>query len=178
LKFFLQQIFDLAEAEIFSHAEYVEARKRGRSLARKQGIDAVIKANNLDALVAPTGSPPWCTDLVNGDHFLGASSSVSAVAGYPIINVPAGFIFGLPVGISFMGRAFSEPTLIKLASGFEAVTNARRAPKLSSTDVQAASKDIRRLHQKRDVEMNWEKQRKIYAAARRRLPMIDVRGRL
>jgi len=75
----------------------------------------------------------WPTDLVNGDNFLGASSGPSAVAGYPIISVPAGFAFDLPLGISFLGRAFSEPTLIKLASGFEHVTGARRAPKFFST---------------------------------------------
>src|SRR4030095_15724387 len=82
----------------------------------------------LDALVAPTGSPSWTTDLVNGDHFTGASSGPCAVAGYPIINVPMGFAFGLPVGISFMGTAYSEAKLIKLASGFEAATHARRGP--------------------------------------------------
>src|SRR5205823_12884997 len=90
--------------------------------------DAALTANNLDAIVAPTGQPSWPIDLVNGDHFLGASSSPAAIAGYPLINVPMGFSFGLPVGITFMGTAFGEPTLIKVASGFEAVTHARRKP--------------------------------------------------
>jgi amidase len=133
LKFFLQEWFDLSEADIFSEQEYLDALARGHSLAREQGIDAVMAQYNLDALVAPTGSPAWPTDLINGDHFLGASSSPAAVAGYPIINVTAGFAFGLPVGISFMGRAFSEPTLIKLASGFEHVTHARRPPQFLPT---------------------------------------------
>lgn len=133
LKYFLQEWFDLAEAEAFSEQEYLEALARGRSLAREQGIDAVMDQFALDALVAPTGSPAWPIDLINGDHFLGASSSPAAVAGYPIINVPAGDAFGLPIGISFMGRAFSEPTLIKVASGFEHVTRARRPPEFLTT---------------------------------------------
>ena len=82
----------------------------------------------LDALVAPTGGPAWITDLVDGDHFAGGSSSAAAVAGYPNINVPAGFFFGLPVGISFFGRAWSEPTLIKLAYSFEQATKFRKPP--------------------------------------------------
>ena len=84
--------------------------------------------HRLDALVAPTGGPPWTTDLINGDHFSGASSTPAAVAGYPNINVPAGYIYGLPVGISFFGRAWSEPVLIKLAYGFEQATRHRAAP--------------------------------------------------
>jgi amidase len=128
LQFFGQELMELAEAEIFSQQDYDEALVRGRMLAATDGIDAILAAENLDALVAPTGSPSWPIDLVNGDHFLGASSGPCAVAGYPIINVPAGQAFGLPVGISFMGTAFSEPTLIKLASGFENATKARRRP--------------------------------------------------
>ena len=83
--------------------------------------------HQLDALVAPTGGPAWLTDLVNGDHVAGGSSNAAAVAGYPNINVTAGFIFGLPVGISFFGRAWSEPILIKIAYAFEQVTKARQA---------------------------------------------------
>jgi amidase len=78
--------------------------------------------------VAPTGGPAWLTDLIDGDHFGGGSSTVAAVAGYPNITVPAGFIFGLPIGISFFGRAWSEPTLIKLAYAFEQATKWRKAP--------------------------------------------------
>ena len=128
LKWFGQELFTLAEEEFFSEEDYIAALERGPRLAGPEGIDAIIAEKDLDALVAPTGSPAWPIDLVNGDHFLGASSGPAAIAGYPIINVPMGEAFGLPVGLSFMAGAYSEPTLIKLASGFEAVTKARRAP--------------------------------------------------
>ncbi|HEY7214866.1 MAG TPA: amidase [Thermoanaerobaculia bacterium] len=134
LQYFGQEFFELAEQEIFSQQEYEDALVRGHDLAGKNGIDAILAQENLDALVAPTGSPSWPTDLVNGDHFLGASSGPCAVAGYPIINMPAGFAFGLPLGISFMGTAFSEAKLIKLASGFEAATHARRPPTYIPTE--------------------------------------------
>jgi amidase len=133
LKWFLQEWFELAEAEIFSEAEYLDALERGPRIAGPEGIDAILAAHSLDALVAPTGSPSWPTDLVNGDHFLGASSWPAAMAGYPLINVPSGYAFGLPVGISLMGTAFSEPTLIKVAHGFEQATNHRRAPEYIET---------------------------------------------
>ena len=83
----------------------------------------------LDALVAPTAGPAWCTDLINGDHVPGGSSTPAAVAGYPNINVTAGYAFGLPVGISFFGAANSEALLIKLAYAFEQATRHRRPPK-------------------------------------------------
>jgi amidase len=133
LKWFLQELLDLAEADVFSEQDYLDALEREHKLAREQGLDAVLDDMQLDALVAPTGSPAWPNDLVNGDHFLGASSTPAAMAGYPLINVTAGYAFGLPVGMSFMGRAWSEPTLIKLASGFEAVTERRRAPRFLPT---------------------------------------------
>ena len=82
----------------------------------------------LDALVAPTGSPAWPTDLVNGDHFLGASSTPAAVAGYPSVTVPAGFVQGLPVGLSFIGRAWSEAKLIQYAYAYEQATHHRKPP--------------------------------------------------
>lgn len=132
LLFFLQELFDLCALDPITQDAYVAALQTGRMFSRKQGINAVMAQHNLDALVSPTGSPPWSTDLIDGDHFLGASSTPCAVAGYPIINVPSGFVFGLPLGISFMGTAFSEPTLIKLASGFEAVTQVRRPPEFRS----------------------------------------------
>jgi len=88
-----------------------------------------MNKHNLDALVAPTGGPAWLTDLINGDHVAGGSSNAAAVAGYPNINVTAGFLFGLPIGISFFGRAWTEPTLIKFAYSFEQTTQARQAPR-------------------------------------------------
>src|SRR5262249_17790637 len=91
-------------------------------------LDAALADFKLDAIVAPTDSPAWTTDLILGDHFLFASSGLAGPPGYPIIQVPAGEVLGMPVGISFIGTAFSEPTLIKLASGFEAVTHARTEP--------------------------------------------------
>ncbi len=129
LKWFLQEILDLSEADLFDEATYLASLARARQLGGVDGIDAVLAQHNLDALVAPTGQPTWTTDLVNGDHFLGASSSPAAIAGYPLISVPAGNSFGAPLGITFMGTAFSEPLLIKLASGFEAATHARKKPR-------------------------------------------------
>jgi amidase len=133
LKFFLQEWFLLAEADTFSEAEYLAALALSQQISQDQGIDAVMDQHNLDAIVALTGAPAWPTNLINGDHFLGASSSTAAMAGYPLINVPAGSTFGLPVGISFMGRAFSEPTLITVAHGFEQATQARRPPEFLET---------------------------------------------
>ena len=109
--------------------EYVEAIKKNHELAGKEGIDATMDKNKLDAIVGPTGGPAWLTDIVNGDAFGGGSSQFAAVAGYPNITVTAGFDFGLPVGISFFGRAWSEPVLIKLAYSFEQATKFRKAPR-------------------------------------------------
>jgi len=108
--------------------EYLDALDKDHRLSRTEGIDAVLGKYHLDALVAPTGGPAWCTDLVNGDHAPGGSSTPAAVAGYPNINVTAGYVFGLPVGISFFGTANSEALLIKLAYAFEQATRQRRAP--------------------------------------------------
>ena len=107
---------------------YLDALKKNRRLARTEGIDAVMQKYRLDALVAPTAGPAWLTDLIDGDHDAGGSSTLAAVAGYPNINVPAGYAWGLPVGISFFGTANSEPRLIKLAYAFEQATRHRRAP--------------------------------------------------
>ena len=129
LKWFGQELFLSAEATTnLSDPVYIAALAKSHLLSRQQGIDAVMSQFNLDALVAPTGSPAWTTDLVQGDHFTTASSTPAAQAGYPIVTVPAGFSFGLPVNISFIGRAFSEPTLIRLAFAFEQATKARRVP--------------------------------------------------
>lgn len=107
---------------------YLAALAENHRLSRQEGIDAVMERLQLDALVMPTGSPPWKIDLVDGDHGLGGSSQPAALAGYPAVSVPAGYVFGLPVGITFMGRAFSEPKLIRLAYAFEQATRARLAP--------------------------------------------------
>ncbi|MGA2738622.1 MAG: amidase [Bryobacteraceae bacterium] len=109
--------------------EYLDALEKDHRLSRTEGIDAVMSKFRLDALVAPTGGPAWCTDLINGDHDPGGSSTPAAVAGYPNINVPAGYAFGLPVGISFFGAANSEALLIRLAYAFEQATRHRKAPK-------------------------------------------------
>lgn len=107
---------------------YLEALANNHRYARDEGIDAVLGAHQLDAIVAPSGGPAWLTDWVNGDHYGGGSSSPAAVAGYPSVTVPAGFIFGLPVGISFIGGAYQEPTLIRLTYAFEQASQARRPP--------------------------------------------------
>ena len=120
--------------------EYVDALDLNRQLARAEGIDFVMDKFKLDALFAPTGGPAWVTDLVNGDHSAGGSSSAAAVAGYPNINVTAGFLWGLPVGVSFFGRAWSEPTLLKIAYSFEQLTKARQKPRfLPTVDIHSNS---------------------------------------
>jgi amidase len=133
MPFFGQEIFIRAEAKgPLTDRAYLAALRKNRLLSRAQGIDAVMTRHRLDALVAPTGGPAWTTDLVNGDHFSGASSTPAAVAGYPNVQVPAGFVHGLPVGISFFGRAFTEAKLIGLAYAFEQATRHRRPPKFSA----------------------------------------------
>jgi amidase len=130
MPYFGQDLFLKAEAKgPLTTPEYIEALQKNHRLARTEGIDALMEKHRLDAIVAPTGGPAWITDLVNGDHVAGGSSNAAAVAGYPNINVTAGFIHGLPVGISFFGRAWSEPTLIRLAYAFEQATNVRQAPR-------------------------------------------------
>jgi amidase len=130
MPYFGQDIMIKAQAKgPLTSKAYLAALKKNDLLTRTQGIDFVMKKNKLDALVAPTGGPPWPTDWINGDHFTGGYSSASAVAGYPHITLPAGYVFGLPVGISFFGGAFSEPKLIKIAYAFEQATKARRTPK-------------------------------------------------
>jgi amidase len=130
MPYFGQDIMIKAEAKgPLTSKPYLAALRKNHLLTQTQGIDFVIKKNKLDALVAPTGGPPWPTDWINGDHFTGGYSSASAIAGYPHITVPAGYVFGLPVGISFFGGAFSEPKLIRIAYAFEQATKARRTPK-------------------------------------------------
>jgi len=134
MPYFAQELFLKAEAKgPLSSKEYLDALKRCRRLSRKEGIDATMEKYKLDALVAPTDSPAWLTDLIDSDHFIGGSSTIAAVAGYPSITVPAGFVFGLPVGISFFGRAWTEPALLKFAYAFEQATHSRRPPKFLTT---------------------------------------------
>ena len=130
MPYFGQDLMIKAQAKgPLSSKEYLAALEKDHRLSRTEGIDAVMSKHRLDALVAPTAGPAWCTDLIDGDHDPGGSSTPAAVAGYPNINVPAGYAFGLPVGISFFGAANSEALLIKLAYAFEQATRHRRAPK-------------------------------------------------
>ncbi|MEI7771613.1 MAG: amidase family protein, partial [Chloroflexales bacterium] len=133
MPYFGQEIFLMAEEKGgLDDPAYIDALARSRDNARN-AIDSLMEQLALDAIVMPSESPAWLTDLVNGDHFLGGSSALAARAGYPLITVPAGEAHGLPVGITFMGRAFSEPTLIRLAYGFEQASHARRPPQLLPT---------------------------------------------
>jgi len=132
MPYFGQDLFIKAEAKgPLTGKEYLDALRADHRLSRKEGIDAVTDKFRLDAIIASTAGPAWITDLVNGDHVGGGSSNAAAVAGYPDITVPAGFIAGLPVGISFFGRAWSEPVLLKLAYAFEQTTKARKAPRFA-----------------------------------------------
>ncbi len=133
MPFFNQDIFDLAESlapgpddpqPVFGGLTYNQALAIDHN-AGVNGIDAAISQFHLDAVVSATDNPAWATDLIYGDHFIFGTSGLAAAPGYPIVQVPAGMVFGAPLGISFFGTAFSEPTLIRLASGFEAVTQIR-----------------------------------------------------
>ncbi len=132
LKFFGQDtMVKAAKKGDLNSPAYRKALANNWRMSRTLGIDAVMTKHKLDALIAPTGGPAWTTDHANGDHFTGGFSSAPAVAGFPHLTVPAGFVFGLPVGVSFAGRAWSEPTLIKLAYAFEQATKHRKAPTLA-----------------------------------------------
>jgi amidase len=134
MPFFAQELFEQALAKgALSDAAYHEARATCLRLTRTEGIDAVMDQHQLDALIAPTNGPAWTIDVMNGDHFIGGSSTPAAVAGYPSITVPAGLTSGLPVGLSLFGRAFSEATLIKLAYAYEQASHARREPTFAPT---------------------------------------------
>lgn len=134
MPYFGQEIFLMAQAKgPLTDKAYKDALAKCRQLSRKEGIDATLARHKLDAIVAPTGGPPWMIDPINGDAYSGGSSSPAAVAGYASITVPAGYIFGLPIGLSFIGGAWSEPKLIRLAYAFEQETQARRAPRFLPT---------------------------------------------
>ncbi len=136
MPYFKQEIFESAakKGNLQTRA-YRLALQKSKSLTQAQGIDVAMIKNKLDSIVAPSNAPVWTTDLINGDcggNYI-SSSSLAAVAGYPNITVPAGFLKELPIGISFFGRAFSEPTLIKIAYAFEQTTKVRRMPKFLPT---------------------------------------------
>jgi amidase len=143
MPYFGQEIFELAELIdvsspnapqfVFGGLTYNQALDIDQVAGAINGIDAALNQFNVRAIVTPTGTPAWTTDVINGDHFEFATSSMAAIVGYPIINVPMGNVFGLPVGISFIGTAFSEPTLIKLSAGFENAVHARSVPRLFPT---------------------------------------------
>jgi amidase len=129
MPFFGQELFEkAAEKGPLSERAYLDALATCRRLSRAEGIDAVMDEHRLDALVAPSNAPAWRIDYANGDHYVGGNSTPAAVAGYPNVTVPMGFAFDLPIGISFMGRAWSEGTLIRVASAFEHATRHRRPP--------------------------------------------------
>ncbi len=128
-----ERLVDAQKKGPLTDAAYRKAVAANRRLARVEGIDATLAKHRLDAIVAPTGGPAWLTDYVNGDHYGTSCSQPAAVAGYPHVTVPAGFTFGLPIGVSFFAAAWSEPTLIRLAYAYEQATKARRPPQFLPT---------------------------------------------
>ncbi len=129
MPYFGQELFVKAQAKgPLTDKAYVAAKARARRLSRAEGLDKVFALKKVDALLAPSGGPAWLTDLVNGDYGTGGSSGPAAVSGYPSITVPAGFVRGLPVGVSFIGPAWSEGKLIGIAHAYERRTKLRRAP--------------------------------------------------
>jgi len=134
MPFFGQDTMIKAQAKgPLTEKDYVEAREKCRRLSRDEGIDAIMNEHKLDAIIAPTTGPAHVTDLAYGDRGIGGSTSPAAMAGYPSITVPAGLVAGLPVGISFFGRAYSEPVLLKLAFAFEQTTKFRVAPRFMAS---------------------------------------------
>ena len=132
MPWFAQDILGTSQAKgPLTDAAYLQAREKVRRLAAKEGIDAALAHDHLDALVAPTAGPAFVNDLINGDHIVGGNiTTPPAIAGYPHITVPMGQVHGLPVGISFVGPAFSEPKLIGIAYAYEQASHARRPPHL------------------------------------------------
>jgi amidase len=134
MPYFGQEIMLMAQKKgPLSEKKYRDALAKNHLKSRARGIDAVMKKHRLDALIAPTTGPAWPTDLLNGDHFTGGSTTPAAVAGYPNINVPVGFVHGLPVGMSIFGTAWSEAKLISIAYAYEQATRHRAPPKFLPT---------------------------------------------
>ncbi len=135
MPYFGQETFLQSEARgPLTDAAYIEAHERAKRLAGPEGIDAALAKDHLDVLIAPTLGPAWTTDLINGDHFLGGDvSTPPAVAGYPHVTVPMGNVNGLPIGLSFVGTAWSEGKLISYAYSFEQATHARHAPEFRAS---------------------------------------------
>jgi amidase len=135
LKYFNQRYLEMAQRKgDLSSPEYLKTLALMLKGSREKGIDLIMNKYHLDAIIAPTGAPAWKTDLINGDSFQIGSSSAAAQAGYPDITVPMGFIDDLPVGISFFGRAWSEPVLLEIAYAYEIGTKFRRAPKYQTSN--------------------------------------------
>ncbi|MCK4992235.1 MAG: hypothetical protein KAS29_17175, partial [Bacteroidales bacterium] len=135
LKFFNQRYLEMAQEKgNLTDEAYQEALANMLKGSREEGIDRVMNLHNLDAIIAPTGSPAWKTDLINGDSFQLGSSSPAARAGYPNITVPMGYVDELPIGISFFGRAWSEPILLEIAYAYENGTIHRKAPKFLNSE--------------------------------------------
>jgi amidase len=173
MPFFNQDIFDLAQTVVLNPnrvdpnfgISYNQALDIDQN-AGVNGIDAAIKQFNLDAVVSATDNPAWATDLVYGDHFIFGTSGLAAPPGYPIVQIPAGVVFGVPLGISFFGTAFSEPTLIKLASGYEAATKVRAhnlptfAQTIPSSHIQGTTPSVSRAAVPKAQEQDRAKQAK------------------
>jgi amidase len=135
LRYFDQKLLEMAEKKgTVESSDYRKALAIMLKATREDGIDKIMNMNKLDAIIAPTGSPAWKTDLLLGDHFVGGSSSLAAISGYPAITIPMGFINDLPVGITFFGKAWNEPLLLEIAYSFEQNTKHRKAPKYIVSD--------------------------------------------
>lgn len=135
LRYFNQKVLIAAELKgDLESPDYKKAIKKMLIATRENGIDKMMNDNKLDALMSPTGAPAWKTDLILGDHFVGGNSSLAAIAGYPAITVPIGFVDNLPVGVTFFGKAWSEPVLIEIAYSYEQGTRHRKTPKFLITD--------------------------------------------
>jgi amidase len=134
LALFQQELFDQAEAtKGLQDPAYLEARATSLRLAGREGIDRMLADNRADALVAPTNGPAWTVDPVNGDHFMGAASTLPAVAGYPHLSVPMGEVGGLPVGLSFIGPAWSDARMLAYGHAFELRAGRAAAPTYAAT---------------------------------------------